>query len=248
MNKTGTCSGLSTPSDFTSIRYRRQTSEVISTTADPNDLGRVVYSSLSVASYEADETSSETSNGQLPSRSKSHAFSQDVTLADAIRADVSRNRTNPKGAIVVVLFRLAQRVAHQKETNLTGWIAGIPYLLAYRVIVEWFMGIEIPAKTDIGPGLIVQHGQGAAVNCHATIGANAMIRSGVVIGNKLLADGTDSGCPTLGDNVEIGANAVIIGPITIGDGARIGAGAVVTKDVPPGATARASSAAIIHPA
>ncbi len=207
-----------------------------------------MYYALSVATYEADETSSETSNGQPPSRSKSHAFSQDVTLADAIRADVSRNRTNPKGAIVVVLFRLAQRVAHQKETNRAAWIAGLPYLLAYRVVVEWFMGIEIPAKTDIGPGLIVQHGQAAVVSCHARIGANAMIRSGVVIGNKLLADGSDSGCPVLGDDVEIGANAVIIGPITIGDGARIGAGAVVTKNVPPGAVARAEAAAIIDPA
>jgi len=85
------------------------------------------------------------------------------------------------------------------------------------------------------------------VNCHTVIGDNALLRNGVVIGNKVLADGTDSACPVIGDDVEIGANAVIIGPIAIGDGARIGAGAVVTKDVPAGGIARGNPAVIIAP-
>lgn len=171
----------------------------------------------------------------------------DGGLSEAMRQDRARNQGNAKGLIVVTLFRLAQHVARQKSTNRAAWLAGVPYLLAYRLVVEWFMGVEIPAKTNIGPGLIVQHGQGAVVNCHTTIGANAMVRSGVVIGNKVLADGTDSDCPVIGDNVEIGANAVIIGPITIGDGARIGASAVVTKDVPAGGVARGNPATILPP-
>ncbi|MBL7956618.1 MAG: serine acetyltransferase, partial [Flavobacteriales bacterium] len=43
--------------------------------------------------------------------------------------------------------------------------------------------------------------------------------------------------PRFGDRVDIGANAVVIGPITIGDDALIGAGAVVVKDVPPNCVA-----------
>jgi serine O-acetyltransferase len=42
--------------------------------------------------------------------------------------------------------------------------------------------------------------------------------------------------PTVGNNVLLGAGAVILGAVTIGDGARIGANAVVTKDVPAGST------------
>ncbi|MFW6139600.1 MAG: serine O-acetyltransferase, partial [Spirochaetota bacterium] len=42
--------------------------------------------------------------------------------------------------------------------------------------------------------------------------------------------------PTLGNNVVVGAGAIVLGAIDVGDGARIGAGSVVIHDVPPGAT------------
>jgi serine O-acetyltransferase len=42
--------------------------------------------------------------------------------------------------------------------------------------------------------------------------------------------------PTVGNNVVIGAHAVILGPVEIGDNSRIGAGSVVVKSVPPGST------------
>jgi acetyltransferase-like isoleucine patch superfamily enzyme len=40
----------------------------------------------------------------------------------------------------------------------------------------------------------------------------------------------------VGDDVAIGAHAIVLGPVRIGPGAIIGAGAVVTRDVPPGTT------------
>jgi serine acetyltransferase len=40
----------------------------------------------------------------------------------------------------------------------------------------------------------------------------------------------------VGDDVVLGAHAVLLGDITVGDGARVGANAVVTRDVPAGAT------------
>jgi serine O-acetyltransferase len=42
--------------------------------------------------------------------------------------------------------------------------------------------------------------------------------------------------PTIGNNVVIGAGAVVLGSITVGDGARIGAGSVVIHPVPSGVT------------
>ena len=49
----------------------------------------------------------------------------------------------------------------------------------------------------------------------------------------------DAGDIHIGDNVLLGANAVVLGPITVGDDARIGAGAVVVRDVPAGDVIRA---------
>ena len=59
-----------------------------------------------------------------------------------------------------------------------------------------------------------------------------MLRNSVTIGHKKLADGSLSACPRIGNNVDIGANACIIGNVQIGDNVVIGAGAVVVKDVP----------------
>ncbi len=53
--------------------------------------------------------------------------------------------------------------------------------------------------------------------------------------------------PVIGDNVEFGAYAQVLGPITIGEGATIGAMSVVLKDVPPGATAVGIPARILEP-
>lgn len=55
------------------------------------------------------------------------------------------------------------------------------------------------------------------------------IRCNTVIGTNLKSNKA----PIIGNNVQIGANSVIIGDITIGDNCVIGAGSVVCKDVPP---------------
>lgn len=55
---------------------------------------------------------------------------------------------------------------------------------------------------------------------------------------------TKGAAPQLGNNVMIGANAVLLGGITVGDGASIGAGAIVTKDIPPGGIATGPAATI----
>jgi len=64
------------------------------------------------------------------------------------------------------------------------------------------------------------------------MGENCTLRNGTTIGHKQLANGSMSGSPRIGNNVDIGANVCIIGDITIGDNVVIGAGSVVVKDVP----------------
>ena len=86
-------------------------------------------------------------------------------------------------------------------------------MVLYRLIVELILGVEIPAKTSIGPGLQIFHGQGVVVKGDTIIGKNAFRRNGVTIGYKTLGGGS----PKVGDNVSFGANTVLIGEVTLGN-------------------------------
>jgi serine O-acetyltransferase/putative colanic acid biosynthesis acetyltransferase WcaB len=91
--------------------------------------------------------------------------------------------------------------------------------------------------------LRVYHGAGIVINGRTVLGDDVAIRQNVTIGNAR----SGGPCPVIGDRVELGAGAIVIGGISIGDDARIGAGAVVTKDVPAGATAVGNPARIVPP-
>jgi putative colanic acid biosynthesis acetyltransferase WcaB len=147
------------------------------------------------------------------------------------RKDVAANRRVPKSLVIVLFFRAAQFARSQP-----GVAGRVLYLLvgsAYRIFTEWLLGVEIPARTQIGPGLRLRHATGVVINPLTVIGSDVMIRHGVTLGNRR----TRTDCPVLEDGVELGVGCVVIGAIRIGAGARIGANAVVTRDVPPGGTA-----------
>ena len=159
---------------------------------------------------------------------------------NGIFQDWDANRGNPKGQLVLLFFRTAQWLRAQPW-----WLLGAPVLAAYRLGVEWVLGIELRFATRVGPRLRLFHGQALVVHEGAVIGADCTLRQATTIGNKTLPDGTASACPVLGDGVDVGANAVILGAITIGDRAVIGAGAVVVKDVPAGAVVAGNPARVI---
>jgi serine O-acetyltransferase len=79
---------------------------------------------------------------------------------------------------------------------------------------------------EIGPGFFTQHGYASSVGAYR-VGKHCSINQLVVIG---WTDRTRG--PILGDNVSVKAGAKVLGPITIGDNVTVGANAVVTKDVP----------------
>ena len=78
----------------------------------------------------------------------------------------------------------------------------------------------------IDVGLKIWHYGSVIVNGHATIGKNCQFHGNNCVGNK---GGNSNEAPTIGDNVEIGIGACVIGNITIADNVRIGANAVVTQ-------------------
>lgn len=157
--------------------------------------------------------------------------------------DWKANRGNPKGRLVMLMFRLVQYV--NRYTILK--IIFIPYLIWYRFFVEWCLCIELPRKLVIGKGLILYHGQALVVNFKTIIGDNCVLRNSVTIGHKRLADGTMSGSPRIGNNVDIGANVCIIGDVVIGDNVVIGAGSVVVKDIPANSVAVGNPARCLTP-
>jgi len=92
----------------------------------------------------------------------------------------------------------------------------------------------LPAQAIIGEGFYIGHFGGIIISPLARIGINCNISQGVTIG--ISGNGDKRGVPTIGDNVYIGAGAIIIGKITIGNNVRIGANAVVHKDIPDNST------------
>jgi serine O-acetyltransferase len=117
------------------------------------------------------------------------------------------------------------------------------YRMAYRRLRSRY-GIEIEYGTLLGRRVRIDHQSGIVVNAYCSLDDDCVIRQNVTIGIRTIDDPT--GAPHLGKGVDVGAGAVILGPITIGDGAVIGANAVVLRDVPPGATAVGVPARIIE--
>lgn len=99
--------------------------------------------------------------------------------------------------------------------------------------LSYKLGFQISHRTSIGPGLHLGHFGAIVINGKVSIGANANLSVGAVIGRT--NRGRKKGVPTIGNNVWIGANAVVVGGITIGDGALVAPGAYVNFDVPPNA-------------
>jgi serine O-acetyltransferase len=99
---------------------------------------------------------------------------------------------------------------------------------------RFFTGIEIHPGAKIGRRCFIDHGTGIVIGETAEVGDDVLMYQGAgLIGTSLKKEKRH---PTIGNNVEIGAGAFVLGAITVGDGVRIGAGSVVIRPVPPGVT------------
>ncbi len=180
------------------------------------------------------------------SRTGSNGCPRTLSFKDVIRRDRRANRTDLKSQFILFAFRLSHLLAARKTTNRLVWIAGIPMIAMYRVLVQWFLCVDIPLETQIGAGLKLYHGQALVVNRHARIGQDCTLRHCTTIGSKTLSNEEEGQSPMIGDRVDVGSNAVIIGGIVIGDDVVIGAGSVVIRDVPPRAVVAGNPARVLY--
>ena len=165
-----------------------------------------------------------------------------------IRADVesvkARDPAAKNGVEILLLYSgvhalIAHRVAHRLHT-------GGHYFSARAIsqAAKMITGIEIHPGATIGKGLVIDHGTGVVIGETAEIGDNCTIYQGVTLGGT----GKDVGKrhPTLGNNVMVGAGAKVLGPFSIGDNVKIAANAVVLKEIPDESTAVGIPAKVVR--
>jgi serine O-acetyltransferase len=106
-------------------------------------------------------------------------------------------------------------------------------------------GVEIHPAARLGRRFFIDHGMGVVIGETAEVGDDVMLYHGVTLGGRSLAHVKRH--PTVGNRVTIGAGARILGPVLVGDDVQIGANSVVVKDVPDGAVATGVPAVIRFP-
>lgn len=149
-----------------------------------------------------------------------------------------------RSSIEVILYPsfwavINHRIAHSLYKKKRFFLARV-----ISQISRGLTGIEIHPGAQIGKRFFIDHGMGVVIGETAEIGDNVMLYHGVTLGGT----GKDKikRHPTVGDNVLIGAETIVLGPVTIGSNTKIGAGSVVLEDIPANVTAVGSPTKIVR--
>jgi serine O-acetyltransferase len=146
--------------------------------------------------------------------------------------DLNRYRRNGKiqwhepSLWVIAVYRFGQWCINRKQGIVKTVLTALH--LPVFSIITLLTGIHLPRGAKIGGGLRIWHFGGIVLNPDTVIGKNCTLRHGVTIGNRK----SEHDVPVIGDNVDIGVGAVIMGAVVVGDNVSIGANAVVLCDVP----------------
>lgn len=132
-----------------------------------------------------------------------------------------------QGFWVMLVYRFG-RWRYQIKSDLVRKPFSLIYKLLYK-LVQILTGIELPCEVELGERFIIDHFGGIVISGYAKFGDDCRIRNGVVVGLKSV---NEPCAPTIGNHVDIGAGAKILGNIKIGNHVFIGANAVVICDVP----------------
>jgi serine O-acetyltransferase len=146
-----------------------------------------------------------------------------------IRSDLQAHagKWGAQGFWALLVYRFG-RWRYEVRPPLLRKLCSLVYHLLYK-LVQVATGIELPCEVTLGRNFVIDHFGGIVISGYAKFGDNCRIRNGVVVG---LAHADDPCAPEVGNNVDIGAGAKLLGRIRIGDNVLIGANAVVVSDIP----------------
>ena len=156
------------------------------------------------------------------------------TIQEDLRAIFDRDPAATSWLEVVLTYAgfhamLAYRVSHWLKAH------HVPFLPRFlSQLARWLTGIEIHPSAKIGRGFFIDHGMGVVIGETAEIGDFVTLFQGVTLGGTGKERGKRH--PTVGNHVVIGAGAKILGGISIGDNVKIGANSVVLKNVAANST------------
>jgi serine O-acetyltransferase len=154
----------------------------------------------------------------------------------AWRADLARFKKHgysgwgSEGFWALTLYRLQRALLPHRRR----WWAVLPWLVlaVAKKLLTMFTHINLEARAQIGPGLLIPHSGPVRIHEDAVIGADCALHHVVTVGA-----GSRPGAARIGDHVMVGCHAAILGPVRIGDRAIIAASSLVVADVPADHTA-----------
>ena len=173
----------------------------------------------------------------------------------AFYSDIKKYKkySNDKPAVLLVLlhqglwalcvYRVSNSIYNSKMPNFLKQIL-LSFAVLWQKMIEILTGISISYAAQIGPGFYIGHFGGIIINASSVIGNNCNISQGVTIG--VSGRGEKRGVPIIGNNVYIGANAVVVGKIVIGDNCVIAANSLVVKSVESNSTVMGVPATVIN--
>jgi serine O-acetyltransferase len=143
-----------------------------------------------------------------------------VFARDPAARNVFEVLTCYSGVQAVIFYRLTHFLLRYKLYWLARFIS---------TFARWLTGIEIHPGAVIGRRFFIDHGMGVVIGETAIIGDDCMLYHGVTLGGTSWDKVKRH--PTLKNGVVIGAGAKILGPITLGENVRVGSNSVVVRSI-----------------
>ena len=152
-----------------------------------------------------------------------------MRIIEDVRSVFARDPAARNVFEVLTCYSGVQAVLFYRLTHLL-WRYKLYWLARFiSTFARWVTGIEIHPGAVIGRRFFIDHGMGVVIGETAIIGDDCMLYHGVTLGgttwNKVKRH------PTLRNGVVIGAGAKILGPITLGENVRVGSNSVVVRSI-----------------
>jgi len=152
-----------------------------------------------------------------------------MKMIEDIRSVFKRDPAARNVFEIITCYSGVQAVIIYRFTHLL-WGYKLYWLARFiSTLARWITGIEIHPGAIIGRRFFIDHGMGVVIGETAEIGDDCMMYHGVTLGGT--SWNKEKRHPTLKDGVIIGAGAKILGPITLGKNVRVGSNSVVVKSI-----------------